>query len=208
MRRLVRKGNGAVLEVDMGPMADEVTIGESVAINGCCLTVSTKTMGTVSFDVSPETLARSTFLSMSSHALLNIERAMRADGRLDGHFVQGHVDGVGKIVGIDRQGEFATFWFSVPKDLLEEIVVKGSVAVDGISLTVAAVEGQKFSVAVIPATLARTSLKNARVGDTVNIETDIICKIIRRQVAGITSGRGLSAGRLAEYGFAENADRQ
>lgn len=201
LRRLTRKGAGGVLEVDMGPLAGQVALGESISINGCCLTVCSKQPPLVAFDVSPETLARTTLGGLKASTLVNVERAMAADGRFGGHIVQGHVDGTGRIERIDRQAEFAVYTFSAPAELLDEMVVKGSVAVNGISLTLASVDGKGFSVAVIPVTLANTNLGKAAVGDAVNIETDIIGKIVKKQLTKMAGGKGLTADKLAEYGF-------
>jgi riboflavin synthase len=202
LRRLTRKGAAGLLEVDLGPLAGQVALGESISVNGCCLTVCNKQPPVVAFDASPETIAKTTFSSLKPSALLNIERAMLADGRFGGHIVQGHVDGAGRISAIAKQSDFAVFTFSAPPALLDEIVVKGSIAVDGISLTVASLDGKGFSVAVIPVTLANTNLRNASVGDAVNIETDIIGKMVKKQLAKMTGGKvPLSVDKLGEYGF-------
>jgi riboflavin synthase len=201
LRKLTRKGAGGLLDVDLGPLAGQVALGESISVNGCCLTVAAKQPPLVSFDVSPETLSRTTIGALKPSSQVNIERAMPANGRFGGHIVQGHVDGVGRIERIERQADFAVYTFSVPSAILDEMVVKGSVAVDGISLTVAAADARGFSVAAIPVTLANTHLRNASVGDAVNIETDIIGKIVKKQLAKMAGGKGLSMDKLAEYGF-------
>lgn len=202
MRRLIRQGGGGRLEVDMGPLAGQVALGESIAVNGCCLTVCAIQPPVVAFDVSPETLSRTTIANLPPSARLNIERAMRADGRFGGHIVQGHVDGTGRVAAIRKQAEFSLWTFGAGRELLDEMVVKGSVAVDGISLTVASMDDKGFSVAVIPVTLANTNLGSAKVGDMVNIETDIIGKMVKKQVAKFASGKpGLSVDKLGEYGF-------
>ena len=202
MHRTTRRPTGSLLEVDLGPLASQVSLGESIAVNGCCLTVCSKKPPLVSFELSPETLAKTTFPHLPPSTFLNIERAMPADGRFGGHIVQGHVDGVGKIAAIERQGDFALFKFTAQKELMDEMVVKGSVAVDGVSLTVASVDDGGFSVAVIPVTLANTNLGKALVGDAVNIETDIIGKMVRKQLAKMAGHKGaLTMDKLAEYGF-------
>jgi riboflavin synthase len=201
LRRLVRKGSAGVLDVDLGSLASQVALGESISVNGCCLTVSAKQPPLVSFDLSSETLSRTTLAKLKPSGPLNIERALPADGRFGGHIVQGHVDGIGRIERIERQSDFALYTFSAGAAILDEIVVKGSVAVDGISLTVAAMDGSGFSVALIPTTLAGTNLKEARVGDMVNIETDIIGKMVKKQVEKMMGKTGLTAEKLGEYGF-------
>ena len=202
LRRFLRRGAGGQLEVDMGALAGQVAIGESIAVNGCCLTVCAVQPPVVSFDVSPETLSKTTISSLVPSAKLNIERAMRVDGRFGGHIVQGHVDGTGKVAAIQKQAEFSMWTFAAGGELLDEMVVKGSVAVDGISLTVAAMDERGFSVAVIPVTLAGTNLGSAKVGDMVNIETDIIGKIVKKQLMKLAVGKtAMSVDKLAEYGF-------
>jgi riboflavin synthase len=201
LRKLTRKGAAGVLDVDLGLLASEVSLGESVSVNGCCLTVCAKQPALVSFDLSPETLSRTTLASLKPSALVNIERAMPADGRFGGHIVQGHVDGTGRIERIEKQADFAVITFSAPSAILDEMVVKGSVAVDGISLTIASADSGSFKVAVIPVTIAGTNLRKASIGDQVNIETDIIGKIVKKQVARMVEGKGISAEKLADYGF-------
>jgi riboflavin synthase len=201
VRKLVRKGPAGILEVACGAMVSEIVLGESIAVSGCCLTVCEKTRESVFFDLSAETLSKSTFSHKSTPFAANIERALRADGRFGGHIVQGHVDGTGKVAAIQKQAEFSLWTFSAGKELLDEIVVKGSVAVDGISLTVASMDEKGFSVAVIPVTLAGTNLGSAKVGDVVNIETDIIGKMVKKQVAKMAGGGGVTKDKLEHYGF-------
>jgi riboflavin synthase len=124
--------------------------GDSIAVNGVCLTVAGLSGDTVRFDVSAETLSRTTLKNSRAGQSVNLERAMSADARFDGHIVQGHIDGVGKIISIRKQGDFAVFAVEPPAQMLDEIVVKGSVALDGISLTVASIAGKTFTVALIP----------------------------------------------------------
>jgi riboflavin synthase len=201
LRKLTRKGAAGVLDIDLGPLAAEVSLGESVSVNGCCLTVCAKQPPQVSFDLSPETLSRTTLASLKPSSLVNIERAMPASGRFGGHIVQGHVDGTGRVERIEKQADFAVITFSAPSAILDEMVVKGSVAVDGISLTIASADSGSFKVAVIPVTIAGTNMRKASIGDQVNIETDIIGKIVKKQVARMVEGKGLSAEKLADYGF-------
>jgi riboflavin synthase len=156
----------------------------------------------VVFGVSPETLARSTLARIRPASKVNVERALKAGDRFGGHFVQGHVDGTGRIASIKRLGEFADIEFAVGPELLEQMVPKGSVAVDGVSLTIARIGPESFGVAVIPETLSRTTLGAARAGDAVNIEIDVIVKAVQRQLAAILSKqRPLTTERLKELGF-------
>ena len=182
-----RKGNALVLTVDMGNCASQIKIGESIAISGICLTATAVTGTSVSFDAGAETLHRTTLSDITPGSKVNIERAMQPDGRFGGHIVQGHIDGTAKISAIKKQADFALFEFSAEPDLLENIVEKGSVAIDGISLTVASLTDKGFSVAVIPQTLNDTTLGTAKTGDKVNVETDIIIKAVKRQLQQMLS---------------------
>jgi len=169
----------AVLSVKTKLPARDLPLGASIAVNGACLTVVKKTKGTFTVDVSPETLTRTNLQSLGVGSLVNIEQPMRFQDRLGGHLVTGHVDGVGAVAAIKSQGEFTVFTFRVPAKLGSLLVSKGSVAVDGISLTVNDFRRDSFSVAIIPFTLQHTNLRARRVGDKVNIETDLIGKYVQ-----------------------------
>lgn len=191
-----------VLVIDMGEQAGENEIGDSVAVSGVCLTVAGIEGAIVSFDVSAETLAKLTLGTLKSGSQVNIERALKAADRFGGHFVQGHVDGTATIAAIEKHGEFADIRFSTETELLDAMVEKGSVAVDGISLTIANIDQNGFTIAIIPETLRRTTLGKARIGDRVNIETDIIVKTIKRQLENILPKKEpLTAEKLKELGF-------
>jgi riboflavin synthase len=159
---------------------DRCQLGDSVAINGCCLTVIDLQPGCWSFQAGTETLSKTSLGRLQSGDPVNLERSLPVNGRLGGHFVQGHVDGVGQVDVIAREGDWVTMWFRVPADLARLMVPKGSVAVDGISLTVVNVETDRFSVALIPHTLSVTTLGARQVGDRVNIETDILGKYVQK----------------------------
>lgn len=194
---------GMRFEIDLGTIAEGTKLGDSISVNGVCLTVAALQGTSAFFDVSPETLRRSTLGALRSGRLVNLERAMRADGRFGGHFVQGHVDGIGRIAAIRRRGEFAEFQMEAPASLLEQMVEKGSVAVDGISLTIASKDEKSFTAALIPATLAQTAWRQAKVGDEVNIETDILVKIVQsflRKAAGQSGTLTLDILRSWGYG--------
>lgn len=193
---------GGVVSVDIGPLAEGTKLGDSIAVNGVCLTV-TKLAGTIAdFDVSGETVSKSSIGKVKSAAKVNLERAMLAGGRFGGHIVQGHVDGLAKITAVEKKGDFVEIRFEPAAELLSEIVPKGSVAIDGISLTVAKIDHKGFSVAVIPVTLQETTLRSAKTGDIVNIETDIICKTIKRQLEKIAGkGDSLTMDKFRELGF-------
>jgi riboflavin synthase len=155
-------------------------IGASIAVNGACLTVVEKGQRQFTADVSPETLKRTNLKQFGVGSLVNLERPMRLQDRLGGHLVTGHVDGLGTVASIEKKGEFTFFGFRVPAKLGSLLVSKGSVAIDGISLTVNECGRQWFSVAIIPFTLKHTNLRARRVDDKVNIETDLIGKYVHR----------------------------
>ncbi len=193
---------GKVISVDLAKLAEPVKVGDSIAVNGVCLTVSRLEGCLAEFDVSGETLATSAMEKVRMGASVNLERAMPAEGRFGGHIVLGHVDGVATVSSIERRGDFAEMKFATNADLLDEMVVKGAVCVDGISLTIAKMDNSSFSVSVIPTTLKETTLGTAKVGDTVNIETDIITKTVKKQLAKMLPAKeGLTAERLKELGF-------
>jgi riboflavin synthase len=151
-------GNGIRIRLDAPLTAAEVAIGDSVSLSGCCLTVVEAADGTLAFDAVPETLARSSLDGLAAGSELNVEPALRAGDPLGGHYVQGHVDGVGSVRSVEPEGEGRRIWFDVPPDTLRYCVEKGSVAVDGVSLTIAELDASGFAVALIPHTLAATTL--------------------------------------------------
>lgn len=185
---IVPEGDAIRLDVELpDEMNAGLALGDSVSINGCCLTVVAIDGPVAAFQAGTETLSKTNIGQLVESSPVNLERSLPAGGRLGGHFVQGHVDGVGKVQEIDRDGEWVTMWFEVPEGLAKYLVSKGSVAVDGISLTVVDVEANRFSVALIPHTLEVTTLGIRNVGDAVNIETDILGKYIDR----LLEARGL-----------------
>jgi len=190
------------LTLDLGKLTGQSAIGDSIAVDGVCLTIAGIEGSLAHFDISAETLAKSTLGEFQTSSQVNLERAIKAGDRFGGHFVQGHIDGTAKIEAIHKRGEFADIRFAAGVELLDAMVVKGSVAVDGISLTIAAMDSSSFSVSVIPETLKRTTLAVAKTGDCVNIETDIIVKTIKKQLEQILPKTGpLTAERLRELGF-------
>jgi riboflavin synthase len=163
---------------------DRCQQGDSVAINGCCLTVVSLDGGTWSFQAGTETLSKTNLGRLRIGDRVNLERSLPANGRLGGHFVQGHVDGVGTVDEIVREGDWVHIGFRVPPALTALMVPKGSVTVDGVSLTLVKVEPERFSIALIPHTLDVTTLGRRAVGDAVNIETDILGKYVQKFLAG------------------------
>jgi riboflavin synthase len=164
-------------------------IGDSVAIDGVCLTVVDGDRKTLAFDAVPETLARTTLGGLRSGIPVNLEPAVRAGEALGGHYVQGHVDGVGRIRSVEAEGEGKRVWVDAPLEILRYCVEKGSIALDGVSLTVAALDDEGFAVALVPHTLEATTLGSAAAGDEVNLETDVLAKYVEK-LAGLRSGHG------------------
>jgi riboflavin synthase len=179
---LVLNKQSAVLTVETGLALRGIRLGASIAVNGACLTVVQKGKSSVAFDVSPETLERTSLATTDPGTLLNLERSMRLEDRLGGHLVTGHIDGVGIVHSVEKKGDFTFFSFRIAQRLGSLLVSKGSVAVDGISLTVNRCSAREFNVAIIPFTLQNTNLRARRVGDKVNIETDLIGKYIHHFV--------------------------
>ncbi|MEI6084666.1 MAG: riboflavin synthase [Verrucomicrobiota bacterium] len=189
---------GQIVRIEPGKSSTELTVGigqivrglrkgDSVAVNGTCLTVVGKRGQTARFDVLNETLRCTNFAELRSGSLVNLERPLAASGRLDGHFVQGHVDGTGQVRRFEAVGKDYVLEIRAPRPLLRYIVTKGSIAVDGISLTVAAVGRDWFRVWIIPHTRAITNLKTRQAGEKVNLETDILAKYVER--ACVDTGR-------------------
>lgn len=175
-------GEFPTLRVRAGNILDGIGAGASIAVNGVCLTVRTFTPETFTADLSRETLERTSLQALRQGATVNLERPMRADGRFGGHIVQGHVDGIGKIRGFDRDRDNWNLKVEFPGTGKRYIVEKGSIAIDGISLTVAAIHGSVLEVAIIPHTFENTNLRHAKAGDAVNLEFDVIAKYVERMV--------------------------
>jgi riboflavin synthase len=174
----VRSQEGGRVVVECSTVTEDSPIGASVAVNGVCLTVVANDGRSLTFDLSPETLARTTLGSLEAGWPVNLERPVTLATRLGGHIVQGHVDGVGAIGRIDRDGDGAEVTVEAPESVARYLVEKGSVTVDGVSLTVAARNGRSFDVALIPHTLAVTTLGRIAPGDPVNLEADVIAKYV------------------------------
>lgn len=202
VRQIRPQGDRMLMTVDIGHLSDGTAKGDSIAVNGVCMTVCRLEGVIAAFDVSTETIRRSSLTSLKPGSKVNLERAMGAQGRFGGHIVQGHVDGTAIITAIRKQGEFAEFRFETTPDLLNQMVLKGSVAIDGISLTIAKLDKTGFEVALIPTTLKETKWHESKVGDIVNIETDILVKIIQKQLQTmLVSEKGLTLDKLKEHGF-------
>jgi riboflavin synthase len=198
----VTRRSAANLSIRARLLLDNLSPGDSVAVDGACLTVVAADDQGFVVQTSPETLARSTLSLLHVGDPVNLERAVRADGRLGGHFVLGHVDGMGSLLSVQLQGEFSRWRFQAPPEVSRYLVPKGSIAVDGISLTIVDPESDAFEVAIIPTTLERTALGRKRPGDRVNLEADLIGKHIYHYLAGISERGGLTLDFLRRHGFA------
>lgn len=211
--RINHGASSAVLRVKASKVLEGTLIGDSIAVNGVCLTVTSLNNGCFTADVMHETLNRSSLAGLRSGSRVNLERAMQLNGRFGGHIVSGHIDGTGRIISIKKDDNAIWYTISASEQILKYIVEKGSIAIDGISLTVARVDNKSFAISAIPHTVAVTVLADRREGDTVNLENDIIGKYVEKLMryddkdtpAGTGSaGEGdsrLTAGFLAEHGF-------
>jgi riboflavin synthase len=196
-----RSHTAAVLCISTTLPVHEIALGDSVAVNGICLTITAISDTALIFDVSPETISKSTFASLRTGDRVNLERALRVGDRLGGHLVTGHVDCCGMLSMTEHVSGCHILTFTLPAAFSRYLVQKGSVAIDGISLTVNEVSGAGFTVTIIPRSFDKTTLADLEPGDRVNIETDILGKYIERLAQPFRGGTGLSMQTLAENGF-------
>lgn len=212
IRRLTRRGEDALLEIETSLDLEDVRIGDSIAVSGACLTVTAKAGRVFTADVSAETLSRTTLKNLKAGERVNLEKALRVGDRLGGHIVLGHVDGVGEIVEKTLHSGSLVFGFETDPGICRYVVSKGSITVDGISLTVNRCEKNRFYVNVIPHTTAATTLGFKKTGDEVNIETDILARYLEKWVTGEKGtggatipadgpGAGVDLEMLARHGF-------
>lgn len=194
-----KTSNGAIISFELS-CASEVKIGDSISVNGACLTVIYKNDKTLSFEISNETLKVANF-NYKKGDLVNIERAMKINDRFDGHVVSGHIDGIAKITNITKDGFSYIFEFSAESNITKYIVRKGSVAINGISLTAANADNKCFQVEIIPHTIENTNLKEAKAGDIVNIETDIFARYIEKFLYLNNNSNDITIEMLKENGF-------
>jgi riboflavin synthase len=205
IQSLERRGEGIFLTVATGLALGDVKIGDSIAVDGVCLTVVRLSNRVFTAEVSPETLNRTTLSKAPAGRPVNLEKALRISDFLGGHLVSGHVDGTGEVVGVFVEGNAWRYRFRAPQEISRYLIEKGSVAVDGISLTVAEIEEPEFAVAVIPHTAQSTTLRMKKAGDPVNLEIDPIAKYVekflRQAERPAAKGPRLDAGFLAQHGF-------
>ena len=200
----IRKGtHSAVLTIGADTVLSDIHVGDSIAVNGICLTATSFSAHSFTADVMHETLNRSSLAALKPGAHVNLERAMAANGRFGGHIVAGHVDGVGKVTAIKQDDNAIWYTIAAGPEILRYVVEKGSITIDGISLTVAKVTGQDFSISAIPHTAKVTVLGERRVGDAVNLETDIIGKYVEKLMkpAEEPEKPGITKDFLLRYGF-------
>lgn len=209
IKRIEPGGEGKVLHIGCDLDLSETKIGDSIAVNGACLTAVGIEKNGFKVDMAPETVRRTTFKQLTTGSRVNIERALRLSDRIDGHLVSGHIDGTGIISSIRRQSNAVIIKIEVPPELAADMIEKGSVAIEGISLTINQCSDRDFEVSIIPHTASITTIGHKHVGDSVNIETDMIGKYVKKILKGTVSGNdakatgrnGISMELLARNGF-------
>jgi riboflavin synthase len=201
--RIEQGGENRRITVAAEGVTKELRTGDSVSVSGVCLTALDIKPGSFCADLAPETWARTSFSRIHEGALVNLELPMKADGRFGGHIVQGHVDGVGKLISFDRIAESENWWLEIelPDDVEKYTVFKGSIAIEGISLTVAQLERNRCTVAIIPHTVEMTNLHSLKAGDPVNLEADLIAKYVEKMMKGEAGESSLTVEDLVQQGF-------
>jgi riboflavin synthase len=201
--RIEQRGGNRRITVAAANVTNELQTGDSIAVSGVCLTALDIKSGSFCADLAPETWERTSFSRMHEGALVNLELPMKADGRFGGHIVQGHVDGVGKVVSLERIADSENWWLRIelPGEVEKCTVYKGSISIEGISLTVAKLEGRSCSVAIIPHTVERTNLKSLQPGDPVNLEADLIAKYVEKMMGREPEESALTVEELVQQGF-------
>ena len=200
---ITNKNENRRLTVAASHLVKELKKGDSIAVSGVCLTAVEITPASFGADLAEETWNRTLFSRIKPGALVNLELPMRADGRFGGHIVQGHVDGTGKLIALDEIPGVDNYWLRVeiPPDLLRYVIFKGSLSIEGISLTVAKIEGTEVTAAIIPHTTEMTNLKSLQPGDPVNLEVDVIAKYVEKMMRGNPSKGSITIEQLVEQGF-------
>jgi riboflavin synthase len=199
-----RSAKGAILTIRTALPLAKISLGDSIAVNGACMTVTGKARGAFSMDVSEESLRRTVLGDLEAGARVNLERCLTLDKLIGGHLVSGHVDGVGRIVAIEPEGESRLYTFEIPAAQVRYLVEKGSVTLDGISLTVFNLRHRRFTVALIPHTLKMTTLGFKGPGDRINVESDMLVKYVER-ILGDSFGARINSGRKRAIAKARGA---
>jgi len=201
--RIEQRGENRRITIAAEHAPKELGTGNSVSVSGVCLTALDIKPGSFCADLAPETWARTSFSRIHEGALVNLELPMKADGRFGGHIVQGHVDGVGKLVSFERIADSENWWLSIalPDDVEKYTVFKGSISIEGISLTVARLESGRCTIAIIPHTVEMTNLHSLRPGDPVNLEADLIAKYVEKMMQRQESDSSLTIEELVQQGF-------
>jgi riboflavin synthase len=201
--RIEQRGENRRITIAATNVPKELETGDSVSVSGVCLTALDIKADSFCADLAPETWQRTSFSRMHEDALVNLELPMKADGRFGGHIVQGHVDGVGKLIAMQRIAGSENFWLRIelPREVEKYTVYKGSLCIDGISLTVAKLEGSECTVAIIPHTVEMTNLNSLKPGDPVNLEADLIAKYVEKMMNGASGGSRLTVEELVRQGF-------
>jgi riboflavin synthase len=200
--RIEQRGENRRITVSATNAPKELQTGNSVSVSGVCLTALDIKPGSFCADLAPETWVRTSFSRIHEGALVNLELPMKADGRFGGHIVQGHVDGVGKLIAFDRIAESENWWLDIemPEDVAKYTVYKGSISIEGISLTVAKLERDRCTIAIIPHTVEMTNLHSLKAGDPVNLEADLIAKYVEKMMRGDAES-SLTVEDLVQQGF-------
>ena len=201
--RIKQRGENRRITVAAEHAPKELKTGDSVSVSGVCLTALDISAGVFSADLAPETWVRTSFSRIREGALVNLELPMQANGRFGGHIVQGHADGTGKFIALERIADSENWWLHIemPRDVEKYTVHKGSICVEGISLTVAKIEGPRCTIAVIPHTVEMTNLNSLKPGDPVNLEADLIAKYVEKMMKGEPAKSSLTMEELVRQGF-------
>jgi len=201
--RIEQRGENRRITISAEKTPKELGTGNSVAVSGVCLTALDITPGSFCADLAPETWVRTSFSRIHEGALVNLELPMKANGRFGGHVVQGHVDGVGNLMSLDRIGESENWWLNIalPEEVEKYTVHKGSISIEGISLTVAQLKKNHCTIAIIPHTVEMTNLHSLKAGDPVNLEADLIAKYVEKMMKGESSQNSFTIEELVEQGF-------
>jgi riboflavin synthase len=201
--RIEQRGGNRRITIAAANTSQELKTGDSVAVSGVCLTALEIKLGSFCADLAPETWERTSFSRMREGALVNLELPMKADGRFGGHIVQGHVDGVGKLIALERIAGSENWWLHIelPREVEKYTVHKGSISIEGISLTVAKLEGRICTIAIIPHTVEMTNLNSLKPGDPVNLEADLIAKYVEKMMNSEPAESSLTVEELVRQGF-------